>query len=238
MELPFDKYTYRARLLPSLLTFLPLAFAATVWFPGQEATWKVLGLIFVSSGLATLLSHFGRDLGKRNEAELFRVWGGVPTTRMLSHRFTRFDVVTLGRYHDRLMTLLPDLRIPNLADERTNPSRTSEVYGACTSFLREKTRDSKAFPLVLAENINYGFRRNLYGWKPIGIIVGVLGTVSCTLFVTTHLRAESSVLLFGIAGLVMSVTLVLLWLFVIKSIWVRLAADAYAERLIRSIDSL
>jgi len=49
MELPFDKYTYRARLLPSLLTFVPLAFAVTAWFPGQEAAWKVLGVIFVSS---------------------------------------------------------------------------------------------------------------------------------------------------------------------------------------------
>jgi len=238
MELPFDKYTYRARLLPSLLTFLPLALAATVWFPGQEATWKVLGLIFVSSGLATLLSHFGRDLGKRKEAELFQMWGGVPTTRMLSQRFTKFDAVTLGRYHTKLKTLLPDLQIPDLADERTNPSRASEVYGSCTSFLREKTRDQKAFPLVLAENINYGFRRNLYGWKPIGLIAVSSGTVSCALFVTTHLRAESSVLLFGIAGLVVSVTQGLLWLFVIKPNWVRLAADAYAERLIRSLDGL
>jgi hypothetical protein len=236
MELPFDKYTYRARLLPSLITLLPLAFAATVWFPGQEATWKVLGLIFVSSGLATLLSHFGRDLGKRKEAELFQLWGGVPTTRMLSHRFTKFDAVTLGRYHTKLKSLLPDLQISDLADERANPSRASEVYGSCTSFLREKTRDQKAFPLVFAENINYGFRRNLYGWKPTGLIAVSLGMVSCALFVTTHLRAESSVLLFGIAGLVVSVTLGLLWLFVIKPNWVRLAADAYAERLIRSLD--
>jgi hypothetical protein len=238
MELPFDKYTYRARLLPSLITLLPLAFAATVWFPGQEATWKVLGLIFVSSGLATLLSHFGRDLGKRKETELFQMWGGVPTTRMLSHRFTKFDAVTLGRYHTKLKTLLPDLQIPDLAGERTNPSRASEVYGSCTSFLREKMRDPKAFLLVFAENINYGFRRNLYGWKPIGLIATSLGVVSCALFTVTHLRAESSVLLFGIAGLVVGVMLLFLWLFIIKPDWVRLAADAYAERLIRSLDGL
>jgi len=197
-----------------------------------------LGLIFVSSGLATLLSHFGRDLGKHKEAKLFQMWGGVPTTRMLSHRFTRLDAVTLGRYHTRLKTLLPDLQIPDLADERTNPARAADVYGSCTSFLREKTRDQKAFPLVLAENVNYGFRRNLYGWKPIALIAVALGTASCALFVTTHVQAESSVLLFGIAGLVVSLTLGVLWMFVIKPNWVRLAADAYAERLIRSIDGL
>lgn len=238
MELPFDKYTYRARLLPSLLAFLPLAFAVTVWFPGQEATWKILGLIVVSSGLATLLSHLGRDRGKRKETGLFQMWGGVPTTRLLSHRFTKFDAVTLGRYHAKLKTLLPELQIPDLAEERTNPSRASDVYGSCTSFLREKTRDQRTFSLVFAENINYGFRRNLYGWKPIGLIAASLGIVSCAIFTAKHLRAAQSVLLFGIAGLVVSVTLLLLWLFTIKPEWVHLAADAYAERLIRSLDAL
>src|SRR6266404_9245532 len=181
MELHFDKYTYRARLLPSLLTFLPLAFAVAVWFPGQEATWKVLGLIFVSSGMATLLSQFGRDLGMRKEAGLFQTRGGTPTTLMLTHRFTGFDGVTLGRYHAKLNALLPGLQIPDLANERTNPARASEIYGSCTAFLREKTRDHKAFPLVFAENINYGFRRNLYGWKPVGLIAAALGVVSCAL---------------------------------------------------------
>ena len=198
----------------------------------------MLGLIFVSSGLATLLSHFGRDLGKRKEAELFEMWGGVPTTRMLSHRFTRIDAVTLGRYHTKLRTLLPDLQIPDLASERANPSGAAEIYGSCTSFLREKTRDQKAFPLVFAENINYGFRRNLYGWKSIGLIAASLGVVSCVLFAAMHLRAEKSVLLFGTAGLAVSVMLLLLWLFIIKPDWVRLAADAYAEQLVRSLDGL
>jgi hypothetical protein len=238
MEIPFDKYTYRARLLPSLLAFLPLAFAATVWFPGQEATWKVLGLIFVSSGLATLLSQFGRDLGKRKEAELFQRWGGVPTTRLLSHRFARFDALTLGRYHTKLRTLLPDVEIPDLASERANPSGASEVYRSCTSFLLEKTRDQKTFPLVFAENVNYGFRRNLYGWKPIGLLLASLGIVSCALFASIHLRDEQSALIFAIAGLAVSAMLLLLWLFVINPDWVRLAADTYAERLIRCLDGL
>jgi len=157
---------------------------------------------------------------------------------MLSHRFTKFDAVTLGRYHGKLKMLLPDLQIPDLPNERTNPSDASEVYDSCTSFLREKTRDQRAFPLVFAENINYGFRRNLYGWKPIGLIFASLGTLSCALFTATHLRAEKSVLLFGLAGMVVSVTLILLWLFAIKPDWVRLAADGYAERLIRTLDGL
>jgi hypothetical protein len=238
MDLPFDKYTYRARLLPSLLTFLPVGFAATIWFPGQEATWKLIGLIFISSGLATLLSHFGRDLGKRKEADLFRMWGGVPTTLWLSHRFTAFDPLILRRYHAKLAALVPEVRIPDLTGERTNPAHASEVYGACTSFLREKTRDQKMFAVVFAENINYGFRRNLLGWKPVGLLAASLGVLSCGAYVTTHLRPRDSTFVLGIAGTTISVTLLLLWLFAIRPRWVRLAADTYAERLIRTLDAM
>jgi hypothetical protein len=238
MDLPFDKYTYRARLLPSLLTFLPLAFAMTVWFPGQETTWKVLGLIFVSSGLATLLSHFGRDLGKRKEVDLFRMWGNVPTTLWLSHRFTAFDPVILKRYHGKLSALLPEIKIPDLPSERNDPQNASDVYGACTSFLREKTRDTKTFAVVFAENINYGFRRNLLGWKPGGLLNASAGVLSCGAFVLIHFRTRDSAFVFGIAGTATSLTLLLLWLFAINPKWVRLAADTYAERLIRTLDTM
>jgi hypothetical protein len=197
-----------------------------------------LGLVFISSGLATLLSHFGRDFGKRKEAELFRMWGGVPTTLWLSHRFTKFDGVALGRYHLKLKVLIPDAQIPDLAGERSDPARASEVYGACTSFLREKTRDHKTFAVVFAENINYGFRRNLLGWKPVGLFATSIGVLSCGIFTATHLRAEQSTLLFGMAGLAVSGAISLLWVFAIKPKWVRLAADTYAERLIRSLDAI
>ena len=40
--------------------------------------------------------------------------------------------------------------------------------------LREATRDTSRFPLVFAENANYGFRRNLWGLRPIGTGVAVV----------------------------------------------------------------
>jgi hypothetical protein len=215
MELPFDKYTYRARLLPSLL-----------------------GVIFVSSGFATLLSHIGRDLGKRKEVELFRAWGGVPTTLLLSHRLTKFDTVTLARYHAKLGSLIPNLHIPGLAEERASPSHAAEIYGSCIAFLKEKTRDQKVFALLLAENINFGFRRNLLGWKPVGLIAAMLGLVSCTMFTILQIHGDKSILLFGFAGTAVSASMLLLWRFVIRPEWVRLAADTYAERLVRSLDVL
>src|SRR6266849_6544320 len=162
MEFAFDKYTYHARLLPILITLLPLGLGLAAWFPGQAVVWKFVGAIFISFGLTALLSQLGGDLGAQKEPLLFQMWGGVPTTRMLSYSLSKLDPFTLKRYHAKLRVLLPDLKIPEPGDEARNPSAARQVYSSCVLFLRENTRDRKRFPLVFAENVNYGFRRNLW----------------------------------------------------------------------------
>jgi hypothetical protein len=94
----FDKFTYHARLLPVLITFVPLGLGLGAWFPGQTVIWKFCGGLFASFGLTALLSQLGRDLGVRKEPSLFQMWGGVPTTRMLSQRLSTLDSTTLNRY--------------------------------------------------------------------------------------------------------------------------------------------
>lgn len=238
MEFLFDKYSYEARLLPALIAFAPLGFAIAAWFPGETATWNWLGTLFISLGLGALLSQLGRDLGKRKEAWLFRQWGGIPTTKLLSRRLSRLDSSTLNRYHSKLQTLLPELEIPTTSDESQNPTAASEVYGTCILFLREKTRDRKRFPLVFSENVNFGFRRNLWALKPFGIPSSIVGIASCSLAVILRGHRTASGLLLAIVGIAIGVLLFVLWLAVFSPNWVRIPADAYAERLLGSLDNL
>jgi hypothetical protein len=238
MELPLDKYTYEARLLPALITLAPLSFGVAAWSFSERAAWKVFVGIVVSLGLATLLAQLSRDLGKRKEPVLFVQWGGKPTTKLLSHRFSSLNPITLRRYHAKLAELLPDLQIPQHAEEMRSPTEAAQVYDSCALYLRENTRDRKKFPLVFAENVNYGFRRNLWAWKPIGIISSAVGACSSVLFILIRLGGGRSELIFDAAGGAMSLGLLLLWLFRFKPEWVRLAGQAYAERLIGSVDSL
>ena len=169
LELPLDRYSYRARLLPSLITFAPVALAAGTWSLHESALWKSLIVLLTWLGFGMFLSQLGRDRGKNREQELFNAWGGKPTTKLLSHRLSRLNSATLNRYHAKLRTLLPDSRIPDRTGEMQSPNETLQTYDSCTLYLREKTRDSKAFPLVFAENVNFGFRRNLWAWKPFGL---------------------------------------------------------------------
>jgi hypothetical protein len=234
----FDKFTFHSRLLPVLITFVPLCLGLGVWFPGQSVTWKICGELFASFGLTALLSQLGRDLGVRKEPSLFQMWGGMPTTRMLSQRLSTLDSNTLNRYYTKLRVLLPDLKIPELADEIRNPLAAHEVYNSGVLFLRENTRDRKRFPLVFAENVNYNFRRNLWALKQAGIWSAALGAISCGLSVILGIHDKPPAVLFGIVGALISVALLVLWLFVFNPRWVRLAAYAYAERLLGSLDSM
>jgi hypothetical protein len=238
MDFPLDRYTYQARLLPALITFTPLGFAVAVWFPGETSTWNWLGTLFISLGLAALLSQLGRDLGKRKESWLFQQWGQTPTTKVLSHRLSRLNSITLKRYHSKLQTLLPELKIPTASEEAQSPSTANRIYDSCVHFLREKTRDRKQFPIVFAENINYGFRRNLWALKAFGVPSSLSGIASCGLAIIHRWRGNPSGLLLSIVGAVISAVLLFLWLAVFNPDWVHIAADAYAERLLGSLENL
>ena len=191
--------------------------------------------MLVFCGGMYLLAQLGRDMGKRKEPGLWKSWGGAPTTRKLRHRDAP-NKVTLARQHEKLAKLVPGTKIPTAEDERTNPAHADQVYESCVAILRDKTRDKQKFPLVFEENCNYGFRRNLWGMKPLGLTLAVIGTIVVAILISNRLWLQVPVtpliVLFGLAN----VAALLLWLFWITPKWVLIPADAYAERLLETID--
>ena len=57
-----------------------------------------------------------------------------------------------------------------------------------------KRRDLKPFPLVFKELTNYGFRRNLYGCRPSGILIAFLSTLAIALAALIETNVEHWVL--------------------------------------------
>ncbi|MBI4445359.1 MAG: hypothetical protein HY645_05555 [Acidobacteria bacterium] len=232
-----DRYTFRARLQPALLVALPLGLTTMAWFPAGVAGWDVLWGLIVWSGGTALLAQIGRDGGKKKEPRLFEQWGGKPSTRLLRNRDAP-NKISLARYHQKLGHLLSDLKIPTPEKEDRDPQGADEVYEACVAFLLEKTRDRKQFPLVFEENCNYGFRRNLWGMKPLGIAMAISGTAAILgLLILNHFKNASIAPTVVIAGLG-NLLLLLGWLFWFTPPWVRMAADAYAARLLAACEKL
>jgi len=233
-----DVYTVKARLLPVLLVTLPIGLVTMILSPNTSLAWKTVWGLIGWSGGGFLLAQLGRDAGLKKESQLFKSWGGKPTTKMLRHRDFNNSVI-LARRHKKLKALIKDVKLPTSEEEARDPNAADETYEACATFLREKTRDRKEFALVFEENCSYGFRRNLWGMKPIGFIVSLL----CLGVIIVSPIFEPSILNDGRIGLVVlaggaNLFLMVLWVFVFRPSWVKVAANAYAERLLEACEQL
>ena len=103
-------------------------------------------------------------------------WGGPPTTRFLRHDNEQFNPATRARIHAQLRAL--GLRIPTTEEEKTDQERALDLYASAVDDIRRLTRDSERFHLVYKGNIEYGFRRNLLGLKPVGLAITALALVA------------------------------------------------------------
>jgi len=232
-----DSYTLQARLCPALLVGLPVGLAIIAWFPAQFVGWGLLVSVTTSSGFSVLLAQLTRDAGKQKEPYLFQQWGGTPTTQLLRHRDAGLDPHTKARYHAKLERLLPDAPAPSTRKESANPEAADQTYSSWVKYLLEKTRDPKQFPLIVQENVSYGFRRNLWGWKVLGLLLSVGSLIVCVWAAIRHWNHESLPAAAIVASF-LDVFLIVAWIFLIRPTWIRRAAFAYAAQLLAACEGL
>jgi hypothetical protein len=198
--------------------------------------------LVVSCGLLFGLSVFSRSCGKRVEARLLK-W---PTTEWLRHGDTHIPTPTKGRYHKALVKHVPGLILPTSDEERSNPSAADDAYRSAVDWLKERCR-GKGFPIVIKENIEYGFRRNMRGVRPfaIGVIaLAIIGTFAAFAYQITRAGDWSISAIFNQAPIeVVGATALLLialvcWMFFVTDLSVREAGDQYARALLSSCDVL
>jgi len=232
-----DPYALRARLMPALLVVLPAALGVAAWFPDRFAILGSLLAFVAGCGIGCFLSESVRDRGKELERELIRGWGGLPSTILLRHREGRLNPATKARYRRRLAQMLPDISLPSEEEEQQDPEAADLVYASCGDFLREQTRDSQRFALLLSENIQYGTRRNLLGSKPVALWIGIPSLVSCSAALGYSIQTGSGIEV-PLASSLIVLTCLLFWILRVNRAWVRTTAFTYAERLLSVCDTI
>jgi hypothetical protein len=197
---------------------------------------KLTGLQSLAAGVvgcggAFLLTQLARDAGKKHEASLFTKWGGLPSIAIFKHRDTRLDAITKARYHKKLAGLVKEAKAPTPEQEQADPAAADTVYAAWSNYLRINTRDTKKFALLFQENVSYGYRRNVWGLRALGITASLLSVGACVIRLSL-LHASTGKVDEALGGAVaFAAIILLLWLFRFNGDWVRVPADAYAERL-------
>jgi hypothetical protein len=238
MKLPLDTYSLRARFFPAVIVLVPAVAAAAAWVPLDSLSWKTLASVGCLAALASLLSHLARDLGKRRESELFSRWDGAPTIRFLRHRDTTLPEPTRDRYHAKLATLVPSLALPSSRSEKAKPEAADDVYRSYCDWLREATRDRERFGLLFEENVGYGFRRNLWAMKPVGIALSLASLAVSGVRISMGMAENEAPAVESLAAIAISAPLLAWWLLRITPNWVKVSSEAYARQLLAACDAL
>jgi hypothetical protein len=229
-----DAYTLRARVTPVLVVCLP----PLVLLGAGVISGTRLGIAtgLTVTVLGALAGQLGRDRGKVLEPDLWRGWGGSPTLQALRMRGA-VDPDEAERQHQRLAILVEE-PLPTLEQECADPDAADRCYNGVTRRLIGLTRDNDEFPLVLAENINYGQRRNLLGLRAFGIGAALLTLIAAlVLFATVRGNISTRLGEFG-PGAVTGVLELVFWGAVVSSDWVRIPGNAYAARLLEAAEML
>lgn len=229
-----DDYERRARLVPGLLALSPIAIV--ILCLGLRANPLIAGVasLLTAIGGPVVLAGYVRARGLSVQTNLFKSWGGAPTLQrlLLSVESSNPAMRDARRHAIESMT---GRRLPTLTEERDDRAQADQQVEAAVAELRTKTRNTTDFPLVFAENRNYGFERNLYGMRSLGIwsasialiSVGVIGSIAIYRPIGDH--AFKLGIVFGLFCLA---AILVYWLRAPTEKAVRAAGERYAEELL------
>jgi hypothetical protein len=236
MGTTLDGYTVTARIAPALLATAPaicLGLAALPLMPGVSKLWSLLG-----AAVTTFAALAARRAGNRVQPQLWERWGGAPTVRRLRYRDNPAASEITRRHREAERVLGGGLVLPSEADELSNPASADADYGAAMARLVDRVRGDSDFALLNTENRNYGFARNLYGLKRFGLICcAVILAVSIGVGVVLGRSQSWSIAAPLLAPALIAVIAGVLWRQVDPE-FVHPSAEAYADRLIETLDKL
>lgn len=172
----FDAYSLRARLFPAIIAAAPALAALTLLI-----SWRSLDL---SNAIATIgsmvllfaIADMARTRGRAVERRLYSEHGGMPSITMFRRSDPTIDSGSKERYRTFLAAKL-GVPAPSPDEEKEDQNAADAFYEQCGVWLRQNTRNIRKFSVLFAENVTYGFRRNLLGvkWLALGLNLLVVG---------------------------------------------------------------
>lgn len=241
-----DPYDRKARLAPVLLSSAPFLVLLLLLFPDitDIGTFQAsVSIAILYGGSVVFLTQIGRDRGKSLESELLESWDGNPSVAMLRHSDTRLIEPTKYRYRKFLQSAVPELTLASPEEEQFDPKAADRGYQSAISWLLAQTRNRERFGLLFAENVNYAFRRNVWGLKGWALFADACVFIAVVLAVYqtwTVVPSDTFRTIFPEVwvSLIFSSIHSIFFMLKIRTAWVRIAADDYALQLLATCDVL
>jgi hypothetical protein len=234
-----DGYSFRARWLPCVLVASPLALALVAWVPTFRLShWLAVPLL---AAVAAAFSGLARRKGRALELRLWAAWGGAPTSHVMRRGSDRITAETLQRLRRKIAQAVPDAPLPTPEEVTAGAAHLLEDrYAAVTRALIIQTRDKKEFGLVYAENVNYGFWRNLRALCGVGrglsVVAFLIAGARLALLVQAKTPPED--LATTVIAMVAAVASYWFFRFWVSDELVKQAGFDYADRLVEASEQL
>lgn len=235
-DLPaLDRYSLVARWTPATLLAAPVSVTLLLGLPTIANTAGKVVAVMLALGLPIVIGQLVRDAGRRVQERLYEDWRGAPTAHLLRDRLSRDDAVG-ERLRRQLCAVVGDY--PPVPAVDAAATTGDDVYEAITGILRSRTRQRSAFPTVFDELVHYGFWRNLYAVRAVGLCAAGAAAAAAGVMagVTASGILDGRVASWIIAALIDVVTVVG-WA-LLRSTRVRAAGDRYAEALLGAVESI
>jgi len=233
-----DAYERRCRLAPGLLALIPVAVVITAL--GVRSAPVVSGALSIVSlaGGPVLLASFVRGRGHDAQDRLWRNWGGSATTRALRLREPAANTVRRDAWRQAVESVTK-VRLLSSTEEAAEPARADDTIEVAVDQLRERTR-TEAFPLVTAENRNYGFERNFYGMRATARLIALIsGILVVALIIVRNVSGIHPVAPTAyVLGVLIDAVVLVGWLALPSEKRTRTTAERYAHQLFQAAVTL
>lgn len=157
----------------------------------------------------------------------------LPAQKALLPSSSYIDKKSKERYYSFLSQNINEFTVSDNDDDM------KECVSTAITWLISQTRDSKKFPLIAEENINFGFSYNLLGLKPLGLIMCSAGIFfNGVLFFLTHRQLIALHLTDIVCGFIINLIFLLIWIFIINKKLVVSSGKKYARALLSACDTL
>lgn len=223
----FDQYNIRARVCPCIILLSPVVLTLFLCFSDvfNYVTSAVIIAIFLS--IANCIPVIQRMIFKRSKIEQVNY-----ASQYLNISDTTIDSISKKRYYKKLSEYDP------VFDKLNTPTDNRMYIQLCESAVRmikSKTREQN---LLLEENINYGFCKNMLLNKRYGLILCSINIIFIVVYslvtnITITIIPRENWIVFSL-----TILMLLFWIFVINKRIVQESGKRYAIALIEAIDNI
>jgi hypothetical protein len=176
-----DSYEMRARITPSIIICLPIIVPLYILF--NDTGNPISGLIFsgvVFIGISYTVSFFVHYNGKKIQAELWKSWGGPPSSKILRWSDSTFPDEYKLKLHKATKEFL-DIELFDKDNELKNPEAADLKFELAFNQAKRIVYNKSSNDLLGKFNAEYGFLRNLMGNRTIWVLSCAIGTSLCGL---------------------------------------------------------